>query len=114
VLGASGHIAGVINPPAKKKRSHWTNDKLPESAHDWLAGAQEHPGSWWPDWVTWLGKQAARSVPRQPITAMTTTRRSNPRRALRQTARLSFMRAGPRRRPGFRTVPHSFSRKDIK
>ncbi|AVA33464.1 poly[(R)-3-hydroxyalkanoate] polymerase subunit PhaC [Cupriavidus metallidurans] len=58
VLGASGHIAGVINPPAKKKRSHWTNDKLSESAHDWLAGAQEHPGSWWPDWVTWLGKQA--------------------------------------------------------
>jgi polyhydroxyalkanoate synthase len=79
VLGASGHIAGVINPPAKKKRSHWTNDKLSESAHDWLAGAQEHPGSWWPDWVTWLGKQAGRSVPRQPITAMTTTGRSNPR-----------------------------------
>ncbi|MDF3837959.1 class I poly(R)-hydroxyalkanoic acid synthase [Cupriavidus basilensis] len=58
VLGASGHIAGVINPPAKNKRSHWTNDKLPASAQDWLSGATEHTGSWWPDWASWLAKHA--------------------------------------------------------
>lgn len=58
VLGASGHIAGVINPPAKKKRSHWLNDDLPDSPNDWLAGATEAPGSWWPDWFAWLGKHA--------------------------------------------------------
>jgi polyhydroxyalkanoate synthase subunit PhaC len=60
VMGASGHIAGVINPPAKNKRSHWIrNDgKLPQTQQAWLAGAQEHPGSWWTDWASWLQAHA--------------------------------------------------------
>ncbi len=54
VLGASGHIAGVINPPAKGKRSYWTNSQVPAKADDWLATATEHPGSWWTTWTDWL------------------------------------------------------------
>ena len=63
VLGASGHIAGVINPPAKGKRSHWTNPALPAGAEDWFDGATEHPGSWWPQWSTWLKGHGGKLVP---------------------------------------------------
>ncbi len=64
VLGASGHIAGVINPPAKGKRSHWigAGAALPASAQDWFDKAKEHPGSWWTDWVGWLNSHAGRQV----------------------------------------------------
>ncbi len=61
ILGASGHIAGVINPPAKKKRSYWTNDKA-ASAQEWLDGAKEHPGSWWTEWVDFLAPNAGKQV----------------------------------------------------
>jgi polyhydroxyalkanoate synthase len=54
VLGASGHIAGVINPPAGGKRSYWHSGNCPERADDWLAQAQEERGSWWPRWSQWL------------------------------------------------------------
>ena len=62
VLGASGHIAGVINPPARRKRSYWTNDpingRFPADAEAWFAGATEHPGSWWPEWSRWLASHS--------------------------------------------------------
>jgi polyhydroxyalkanoate synthase len=63
VMGASGHIAGVINPPSRNKRSYWTNDKLPAGFDAWLAGAREIPGSWWPDWSAWLKPQAGKLIP---------------------------------------------------
>ncbi|MDI1244355.1 MAG: class I poly(R)-hydroxyalkanoic acid synthase [Rhodoferax sp.] len=64
VMGASGHIAGVINPPAKGKRSHWIREdgKLPKSVDQWIAGATEHKGSWWTDWSNWLAAQAGKEI----------------------------------------------------
>ncbi len=62
VLGASGHIAGVINPPAKKKRSYWTNDKPAANAAEWMKGATEHPGSWWTEWSKFLARHAGEQV----------------------------------------------------
>ncbi|MCD0503637.1 class I poly(R)-hydroxyalkanoic acid synthase [Bordetella petrii] len=62
VLGASGHVAGVINPPAPQKRSYWVSDAatLPGDPGTWLAGATEHAGSWWPDWSAWLATHAGK------------------------------------------------------
>ncbi|CAM8656613.1 PhaC Poly(3-hydroxyalkanoate) synthetase [Comamonadaceae bacterium] len=64
VQGASGHIAGVINPPAKNKRSHWirADGKLPKTHAQWLEGATEHAGSWWTDWSHWLKSHAGKQI----------------------------------------------------
>ncbi len=64
VMGASGHIAGVINPPVKKKRSHWLREdgKFPAKVEDWIAGATEQPGSWWDDWAAWLKGHAGKQI----------------------------------------------------
>lgn len=64
VLAGSGHIAGVVNPPAKKKYQYWTGGKPTDADLDaWLAKAEEHAGSWWPDWFTWLKGLGDATVP---------------------------------------------------
>ena len=65
VLAGSGHIAGVVNPPAAKKYQYWTNDRPGETLREFIAGAEEHTGSWWPHWAEWL---RARSGSLQPST----------------------------------------------
>ena len=60
VLGASGHIAGIVNPPARRKYAYWTNSKTPGDPNVWLAAAKAHEGSWWPDWERWLRKKSGR------------------------------------------------------
>jgi polyhydroxyalkanoate synthase len=62
VLGGSGHIAGVINPPAAKKYFYWTNSNLVEGADAWLSESTQHPGSWWPDWDMWVATFAGEKV----------------------------------------------------
>ena len=62
VLAASGHIAGVVNPPEGGKYSHWINTDLPEDADDWFRGATEMAGSWWPDWQRWITALDKRQV----------------------------------------------------
>ena len=59
VLGGSGHIAGIVNPPASKKYHYWANEALPETPEEWFAGAKQIPGSWWEDWQAWIDQQNA-------------------------------------------------------
>jgi poly[(R)-3-hydroxyalkanoate] polymerase subunit PhaC len=68
VLSGSGHIAGVVNPPKGGKYQYWTNDNIRDiSLTDWIKGAQEHKGSWWPDWREWLGGIDAEEVPARAV-----------------------------------------------
>ena len=62
VLSASGHIAGVINPPAANKYCYWTNAQTPKDPDAWLDKAKQHEGSWWPDWDAWVKKQAGKKT----------------------------------------------------
>ena len=63
VLSGSGHIAGMVNPPAANKYGYWTNDKLPATPDAWFAGAKQHEGSWWPNWRQWVTPYLGREVP---------------------------------------------------
>ena len=62
LLSASGHIAGIVNPPYRVKYCHWTNPDLGPAPDDWLAAAERHEGSWWPKWQAWLAPRAGRMV----------------------------------------------------
>ncbi len=62
VVAGSGHIAGVINPPDADKYQYWTNDQNAETFPEWFEGADEHPGSWWPDWNSWLSEKSGPMV----------------------------------------------------
>jgi polyhydroxyalkanoate synthase len=68
VLSGSGHIAGVVNPPSLGKYQFWTNDNIKDTTlAEWLKGAQEHKGSWWPDWRQWLESIDAEQVPARAV-----------------------------------------------
>ena len=62
VLSGSGHIAGVVNPPAAKKYNYFTNDKKAKTPEEWLKGAKDNPGSWWTDWDKWLAPQSGAAI----------------------------------------------------
>ncbi|EYD78338.1 Polyhydroxyalkanoic acid synthase [Rubellimicrobium mesophilum DSM 19309] len=67
ILSESGHIAGIVNPPTKKKYGHWINSDLSLSPEEWLQKAEKHPGSWWPRWTEWLAQRSGGMVPaREP------------------------------------------------
>jgi polyhydroxyalkanoate synthase len=69
VLGGSGHIAGIVNPPAANKYGYWLNPAptLPATAEEWFAGAQQQPGSWWVNWQDWIaGHDDAKVAARDP------------------------------------------------
>src|SRR5689334_21311854 len=68
VLSGSGHIAGVVNPPAGGKYQYWTNDNIKAgSVAEWMKGAVEHTGSWWPDWLQWLESIDSERVPARNV-----------------------------------------------
>jgi polyhydroxyalkanoate synthase len=69
VVAGSGHIAGVINPPKARKYQYWTNDSGAATLEEWMDGASEHPGSWWPDWGRWIKEHSGKEVEARAIGA---------------------------------------------
>lgn len=67
IVSESGHIAGIVNPPSKKKYGHYTNDDLKGDCEAWLEGAEFHEGSWWPRWNDWLKKRSGKQVPARDV-----------------------------------------------
>ena len=88
VLGASGHIAGVINPAAKNRRSFWTGEPYLEDPEAWLAATPERPGSWWPQWAQWLErfKGGVRRAPKKAGNAVCRAIEPAPGRYVKQRA----------------------------
>ncbi len=92
VLGASGHIAGVVNPPEPERRHHWTNELVTDDADDWLGRAERRAGSWWPHWSAWLAQHggAWRRAPRAAGNAAFPPLDSAPGRYVREAADASI------------------------
>jgi len=88
VLGASGHIAGIVNPAAGGKRSFWFSENISENPDDWLAQAKEERGSWWPRWSQWLEgfKGNTREAPAQTGNAQYPAIEPAPGRYVKQKA----------------------------
>ena len=86
VLGASGHIAGVVNPAKKNKRSYWAGEPYPRDAEEWLSLSKETPGSWWPVWTEWLSRHRGgeREAPRAAGSAQYRPVESAPGRYVKQ------------------------------
>jgi polyhydroxyalkanoate synthase len=63
ILAGSGHVVGVVNPPAKQKYNYWIGTHHPADPDQWLEKAKEHPGSWWPEWQKWLASYSGEKIP---------------------------------------------------
>ncbi|MCP4598193.1 class I poly(R)-hydroxyalkanoic acid synthase [Neptuniibacter sp.] len=78
VLGASGHVAGVINPASKNRRNYWINGEQGQGADHWLETAEREEGSWWPHWAEWLKRRAGKKVPAPAATGNDTYKEIEP------------------------------------
>ncbi|MDI9819205.1 MULTISPECIES: alpha/beta hydrolase [unclassified Legionella] len=70
LLGGSGHIAGIVNPPSNNKYGFYRNNSANQTAEEWLANATHHPGSWWPEWLDWLNKESGSLITAPDLTQL--------------------------------------------